>query len=152
MHLWVAGINHDTAAVSLRETVSLDASQIPEALDALSGGERKKPPTLRPATGRRCISLPAQRRRLARSPSVTWRAMRIQGRERVGSACYGYHGEKATRHLFAVASGLDSLVLGESQILGQVREAYRLAAESGAAGPVISQLFQHAVRTGKRVR
>lgn len=65
---------------------------------------------------------------------------------------YLHRDERAVSHLFRVASSLDSMVLGESQILGQVREAYRLARESRSAGRVLSRLFQQAVKVGKRAR
>ena len=61
-------------------------------------------------------------------------------------------GEATVRHLFRVASGLDSMVLGEAQILGQIREAHRRAAEAGTARAVTSRLFQSALECGKRVR
>lgn len=62
-----------------------------------------------------------------------------------------YEGE-AVSHLFGVASGIDSMVVGEPQILQQVRRAFRLAAEEGAVGPVLSALFRHAIRVGRRAR
>jgi glutamyl-tRNA reductase len=70
----------------------------------------------------------------------------------VRSTLFRRRGEGAAEHLFEVAGGLDSLVPGESQILGQVRDAYRLARAAGTAGPLLSRLFDQAVRTGKRVR
>ena len=60
--------------------------------------------------------------------------------------------EGAVGHLFRVAAGLESLVLGESQILGQVRDAYKLAADCKAVGPILHHVFQRALRVGKRVR
>lgn len=69
----------------------------------------------------------------------------------VGST-YLLTGAKAMNHLLRVAAGLDSLVLGESQILGQVAEAYQLAADLDTTGPILTTLFQSAVRTGKRAR
>jgi glutamyl-tRNA reductase len=62
------------------------------------------------------------------------------------------HGDETVRHLYRVASGLDSMVLGEAQILGQIRDAYRLAAEAGVARTVTNRLFQSALECGKRVR
>ncbi|MDQ4149157.1 MAG: glutamyl-tRNA reductase [Actinomycetota bacterium] len=62
------------------------------------------------------------------------------------------HGVEAVEHLFRVACGLDSLVLGEPQVLGQVRRALALAEETGAAGPVLSNIFGRAIRLGRRVR
>jgi len=65
---------------------------------------------------------------------------------------YTLEDEEAIRHLMRVASGLDSLVLGEPQILGQITEAYEAALSQGAVGTVLSTLFQAAIHTGKRVR
>jgi glutamyl-tRNA reductase len=67
---------------------------------------------------------------------------------------YLYHLEQdaAIRHLFRVAAGLDSLIIGESEILGQVRDAYGIASRNGAAGGVLAHVFHSAIRTGKRAR
>ena len=59
---------------------------------------------------------------------------------------------EAAAHLFAVAGGLESIVVGETQILGQVREAHRAALEVRASGPVLNRLFRHALQTGRRIR
>jgi glutamyl-tRNA reductase len=65
---------------------------------------------------------------------------------------YYHAGQTAVEHLFSVAAGLDSLVLGEPQILGQVTDAYMLAVEAKTIGPVLTALFRAAIRTGKRAR
>jgi glutamyl-tRNA reductase len=65
---------------------------------------------------------------------------------------YSFHDDAAVTHLFRVASGLDSAVLGEGEVLGQVRDAWEKARTEGAAGPVLSGLFRHAVEVGKRAR
>ena len=65
---------------------------------------------------------------------------------------YIFHDSAAVAHLFTVASGLDSAVLGESQILGQVRAAWEQSVEEGTIGPALNMLFRHAVEVGKRVR
>jgi glutamyl-tRNA reductase len=65
---------------------------------------------------------------------------------------YAHYEDDAAEHLFRVASGLDSMVLGEPQILAQVRAAFRRADAEGAAGPVLADLFRRAVRAGRRVR
>jgi len=65
---------------------------------------------------------------------------------------YEYHEDAAVRHLFKVAAGLDSAVLGEGEILGQLGAAWEAARADGAAGPVLSVLFRHAAEVGKRVR
>jgi glutamyl-tRNA reductase len=65
---------------------------------------------------------------------------------------YVHYDEAAVAHLFSVAGGLDSAVLGESEILGQVRTAWERAREEGAAGPTLNLLFRHAIEVGKRAR
>jgi glutamyl-tRNA reductase len=72
--------------------------------------------------------------------------------DHVNNGLYTYYDSDAARHLFNVASGTDSMVVGEPQILGQVREAFRVAAEEGAVRRVLHKLFQHALLVGKRAR
>ncbi len=72
--------------------------------------------------------------------------------EQVSEHLYDYFEETAASHLFEVASGLDSAVLGEGEVLSQVRHAWQRAWEEGAAGPTLSGLFRHAVEVGKRAR
>jgi glutamyl-tRNA reductase len=70
----------------------------------------------------------------------------------LGDALYELAGGEAVRHLFRVAASIDSMVLGEPQILGQVKDAYRAAVEAGACGSILTRLYQHAFATAKRVR
>src|SRR5918992_784172 len=72
--------------------------------------------------------------------------------EQLAEPLYSHYEDDASEHLFAVASGLDSMVLGEPQILAQVRAAFRRADAEGAAGPALADLFRRAVRAGRRVR
>ncbi|MBA2433228.1 MAG: glutamyl-tRNA reductase [Chthoniobacterales bacterium] len=68
------------------------------------------------------------------------------------TAFYRFEGEHCVQHLFRVASGLDSMVVGETEVLGQVKQAYENARQSGAAGPYLHRLFQRAFRVSKQVR
>ena len=72
--------------------------------------------------------------------------------EDFGEPLYSHYEDQAAQHLFSVAAGIDSMVLGEPQIFAQVRDAYRRAEAEGATGPVLSALFRGAVRAGRRVR
>jgi glutamyl-tRNA reductase len=72
--------------------------------------------------------------------------------EELSDHLYTFHDAAAVAHLFSVASGLDSAVLGETEILGQVRSAWEVAASERAAGPTLHLLFRHALEVGKRVR
>ena len=72
--------------------------------------------------------------------------------EDFGDHLYVHYDEAAVAHLFAVAAGLDSAVVGEAEILGQVRDAWERAQDEGAAGPQLNLLFRHALEVGKRAR
>jgi glutamyl-tRNA reductase len=72
--------------------------------------------------------------------------------EEFGGVLDSHYEEDAVSHLFSVAGGVDSMVVGEPQILAQVREAFRVSGEEGAAGPVLSALFRQAIRVGRRAR
>jgi len=74
------------------------------------------------------------------------------GRDLLERHSYWFADDEAVRHLYRVASSLDSMVVGEAQILGQVREAYRMATEELCAGPVLNRLFHTSLRVGKKVR
>jgi glutamyl-tRNA reductase len=72
--------------------------------------------------------------------------------DELGGSLYRHRDLDVVRHLYRVAAGLDSMLLGEAEILGQVREAYRIALDHGATGPVLNRMFQGALEVGKRVR
>src|SRR5690606_36132933 len=150
---WVVGVSHETADVSLREAASLDAALIPSALAELDAAGAEEA-VIVSTCNRTELYLVTGDGRDAREVAREFFARRAKaGRETaLLSALYAHEGEEAARHLFAVAAGLRSLVLGEDQILGQVKEAYSLAAACGAAGPILSHLFQRAIHVGKRVR
>jgi glutamyl-tRNA reductase len=85
-------------------------------------------------------------------PLAAWLVAESGGDAAVAECLYRIEGPDAVRHLFSVASGLDSLVLGEPQILGQLKDAYRAAQQSGTAGAMLNRLFQTTFAVAKRVR
>jgi len=147
MPLVVVGINHRTAPLEVREKVVFDPSHLPDALKALaSGGAREN-----------VIVSTCNRTELycvTESPAELGRW--LEAYHGVGydlkDSLYEHHDATAIEHAFAVASGLDSMVLGEPQILGQLKDAYRAAQAAGTVGPLLNRLFQATFSVAKRVR
>ncbi|MEC8952018.1 MAG: glutamyl-tRNA reductase [Acidobacteriota bacterium] len=151
--LFLLGINHDTAPVDLRERLNFSEGDLSETLVALS---------TRPGCGEavvlstcnrvelyvRCDDLDEARTELTRFLSD------FHGVDPAALAphLYGLASSEAALHLFRVAAGLDSLVVGEPQILGQVKEAYTTASEIGCTGSLLNKLFHCSFAAGKRVR
>jgi glutamyl-tRNA reductase len=154
MEIVLVGLNHRTAPVEVREQMSFTAEQTRRAADelrsrgilqetlVLSTCNRSEIYGVPPEASHECA--PGLSRFLSEFHSV--RADVLNG------ALYHHYDREAVRHLFQVSAGLDSMLLGEAEILGQVREAYRFAHEQGATGPVLNRLFQGALEVGKRVR
>ena len=152
MEFLTAGVNHTTADVALREQLSLSGSALERALQSL----RQLPGVTEAALLSTCNRTEIYCLVAADAPTVDlagWLAAehRMDG-SRLRPAFYQYRNEEALRHLMRVAGGLDSLVLGEPQILGQLREAYARAHEAGVLGNGLSRLFQQAFSVAKRVR
>jgi glutamyl-tRNA reductase len=145
MTLWVLGLNHQTAPVGLRERVAFDAAALPAALSSLRG----LPDVSEVAVLSTCNR--TELYAIAEDGQVlgTWLAAHAEGLE---SYLYRHSDADAVRHLFRVATGLDSMVLGEPQILGQVKEAWVAARESGALGSGLDRLFQQTFAVAKRAR
>ena len=154
-HLIALGLNHQTAPVSLRERVAFSEQALPATLAALRGLPGVEEVALLSTCNRTEIYA------LTGGDGdalVDWLATNPQdaGGPRTPLALHDYlyrHADAAAvRHLFRVATGLDSLVLGEPQILGQVKQAWAAARESGTLGNRLDRLFQHAFVTAKRAR
>ncbi len=154
----VIGINHRTAPVSIREKVVFADPELPSALDELGS----IPPvceSLIVSTCNRtelyCYTEPAAEQSLHDQTKalIDWLAQWHELETTDIHHCLYQHSETdAVRHAFAVASGLDSMMLGEAQILGQLKDAYRLAQQHGSTGPYLNRLFQAAFSAAKRVR
>jgi glutamyl-tRNA reductase len=150
MSLVVVGINHRTAPVDVRERVVFEPARIPDALQQL----RSLPAVHESVIVSTCnrTELYCVTDRAGPSELGDW-LQRYHGLGVSLHHCLYHHGEdKAVGHAFSVASGLDSMVLGEPQILGQLKDAYRVAQEAGTTGPVLNRLFQSAFSVAKRVR
>ena len=149
MALHVLGINHQTAPVSLRETVAFAPDALPRALASLRAQAGVQEAVLLSTCNRTEIYA-----RSDNGPDAL--AHWLAGQQRSGDELHAYlyrHDEaNAVRHLFRVATGLDSLVLGEPQILGQVKQAWSDARSAGSLGGPLDRAFQQAFATAKRAR
>jgi glutamyl-tRNA reductase len=145
MTLWVLGLNHQTAPVGLRERVAFDAVALPAALSSLRALPEVSEAAVLSTCNRTELYAIAENDR-ALSDWLTTHAEGLDG------YLYRHSDADAVRHLFRVATGLDSMVLGEPQILGQVKEAWVAARENGALGNGLDRLFQQTFAVAKRAR
>ncbi len=153
MRITVTGISHHTAPVELREKFAVSSADLPRALVHLMGWPQVAESVILSTCNR--VELYTVEDRLQpgqRGSASFFSAMFGVGESKYINHLYRFHDGPAIRHLFGVAGGLDSMVVGEPQILGQVKQAYHEAAACGAAGPLLSRLFQAALAAGKRVR
>src|ERR1700736_2589518 len=154
MEIVIVGLNHRTASLELRERVTFTAEQARRAADELrSRGLLEESLVLSTCNRSEVYGVPPEALHDSAPGLSSFLSEFHSVRPDVLSgALYHHYDQEAVRHLFRVSAGLDSMLLGESEILGQVREAYRFAHEQGATGPVLNRLFQTALEVGKRVR
>ena len=151
MSIVVVGVNHRSAPVAVRERLAMVADELPGALKALAS-----------YTSDGVILSTCNRTEIYAAASSPDEGFRDAGRflseyhrlppEEITPYVYRHAGEEAHRHLFEVASGLDSMILGETEILGQVGSALASASEVAELDHTMSRLFHHALRTGRRAR
>ena len=150
MLLFALGINHRTAPVHIREKVNFDPARLGDALRELQS---------LPAVDEGLIVSTCNRTELycagdeaglsqVRDWLTRYQALDAAAQE----SLYTLDATETVQHTFQVACGLDSMVLGEPQILGQMKDAYRAAHAAGTVGPVLNRLFQHAFAVAKQVR
>ncbi len=152
--LILLGSNHRSAPVAVRERMSFPLQQLPEAhrellrLQGITEGlilsTCNRVEILARAENGAKTGSASLKRFLAEQHSMTL--------EEIERYTYRLLGDDAIKHLFSVASGLDSMIMGEPQILGQVKQAYHLAKEYKTLGPVLDRLMQHCLSTAKKVR
>ncbi|MBW1988983.1 MAG: glutamyl-tRNA reductase [Deltaproteobacteria bacterium] len=153
MDLILVGLNHKTAPVRLRESLAFDRGQAAAAVAELVRTEPLAEALLL-STCNRVEVVAATEQPRAGFTAVKNYLARSRGLalSEFEHALYVRQGDEAVRHLFRVAASLDSMVLGEPQILGQIKDAYRLAVNAKASGVILNRLFHRAFSVAKRVR
>ena len=153
MHIAVVGLSHRTAPVEIRERLSIPEQTMETSLQSLKGNEQVLEASILSTCNRLEIYT------LVRHPDLGVSAVSdfLSGHSGLETGeltphLFSYHHEGAVDHLMRVAAGLDSLVLGEGQILSQVKKMMRLGQEHKSLGPILNRLLTQAVTTGKRVR
>ncbi|MFM7332198.1 MAG: glutamyl-tRNA reductase [Brachymonas sp.] len=152
MTVWALGINHTTAPLDLRGRFAFALDQITPALSSLRSSLHAQPELTLVST--------CNRTEIYGSGDATQTAQVLQWLASSGGVssaslqnhAYTLQGDAAARHAFRVAAGLDSMVLGETQILGQLKEAVSAAENAGALGSTLHQMFQRSFATAKEVR
>ena len=151
MSLLAIGINHNTASVELREKVAFGPEKLPQALQQLTKNQLVNGSVIVSTCNRTevyCDVKPS-----GKSKVIDWLSQFHQvGPEELKPSLYVHEEQAAIRHLMRVACGLDSLVLGEPQILGQVKQAFADSRNEKAVNAVMEKLFQKTFSVAKRVR
>jgi glutamyl-tRNA reductase len=151
MSLLVVGLSHRTAPTSLLEAAAIPADDLPKLLDDLLAGEQVTEGVVLSTCNR--IEVYAEvatfHGGVTEVSDLLSRACGV-ALDELTSHLYVHHEARAVQHLFSVACGLDSMLVGEAQILGQVRASYRIAETAGSLGRGLGDLFRAALRVGKR--
>jgi glutamyl-tRNA reductase len=146
MHITLVGIGHKTAPVAVRERFAFGPDELPDALPRFGGAA-----VLLSTCNRTEVYLTGHHAITAGRVITVLRELK-GGADAPQDAFYHLTGLDAARHLFRVAAGIESMVLGESEILGQVRNAFAAATAANTHNAVLSQLFHSAIRVGRRAR
>ena len=152
----VIGVNHDSAPVDVRERVAFAPEVVPEAISDLISSTQLEEGVILSTCNRTEIYgwFSQEDQAVAAGDDVVQWLAKFHGlsSEDLGTCTYRSHGLPALTHLVRVAAGLNSMVLGEPQILGQIKSAFAVSQESGGIGDSLSKLFPEAFRLAKRVR
>ena len=155
MSIVLVGVNHKTAPIEVRELLAFDEERCAEDLRALVDGEVLREGLIVSTCNRvEVLTATASGQFQQGFERITDFLSRTSSvaREAFAPHLYQHVDDQAVRHLFRVTASLDSMVVGEPQVLGQVRRAYSLALEAGTAGRVLNRLVTNAFRVAKRVR
>ncbi len=152
MHISVVGVNHRNAPVELREKLAIESAALASALDGLRSALHSSEEVIVSTCNRVELYLVTESAGNVLEPVAAFLATnRRRPLEEVRPVLYCYTGEQAVRHLFEVTSSLDSMVLGETQIIAQVKQAYFVSKDAGHTGRIFNPLFQRALGAAKRI-
>jgi glutamyl-tRNA reductase len=151
--LLVLGLSHKTAPLELRERLALTEGRAASVMGELTGTDGVTEATIVSTCNRTELYLVVTDTVNAESLALSTlsREAEIRPTELLGHL-YSLSGRDAARHLFQVAAGLDSMIIGEAEIQGQVKRAYELSLVEGASGPILNRLFRGAIAAGGRAR
>ncbi len=153
MSLLTIGVNHTSAPLELRERVAIPDSALPSALSALMQTPTIDEAAIVSTCNRTELYCSVDSFEAGKIATVKWLSdfhnIDIDHNQ---SYLYNHNDQETAKHMFRVASGLDSMVLGEPQILGQLKQAYQHAVGAGTLGKQLNQLFQHSFNVAKKVR
>ncbi len=152
MGLVAVGLSHKTAPVEIRERLTIPAHQLAEAHNRLAATKELQETVVLSTCNRLEVYARPQSDRPRALEVVRKFFLELYGDAGVGAALYQFEAKSAVEHLFRVSSGLDSMVIGETEILGQVKSAYLFSQSHGATGKITNVLFQRALYVGKQVR
>jgi glutamyl-tRNA reductase len=150
MPLHILGLNHNTAPVEIREQVVFTGVEVDQALAAVMQLEGVAEAVVLSTCNR--TEFYVETTESGQNMLKAWLSDDQTLNEEACAALFTLNKEEAIRHLFRVACGLDSMVLGEPQILGQLKDAYRAAEEHGTVGSQLNRLFHHTFSVAKKVR
>ncbi|MEO7556454.1 MAG: glutamyl-tRNA reductase [Acidimicrobiales bacterium] len=153
MSVVVIGLNHRTAPLDLLERTTIDDTRLPKVLHDLVSRTHLSEAVVLSTCNRTEVYAVAERFHPGyQDVRDFFTELAYLPPEEIADHLYVHHDEAAITHLFAVAAGLDSAVLGESEILGQVRDAWEHARTEAVTGATLNLLFRHALEVGKRAR
>ena len=153
MSVVVIGLNHRTVPLDLLERMTVNEASLPKALADLVGRDHVSEAVVLSTCNRTEVYASVERFHAAYADIREFLSgLAFLPPEAFGDHLYAHYDEAAAQHLFTVAAGLDSAVLGESEILGQVRNAWERARDEQATGPTLNMLFRSALAAGKRAR
>ena len=150
--VFVVGANHRSSTALLRDRLFVEEAMMPRVFDRLRSAGVEQAVVLSTCDRTEVQGVHDAADRAAQRVRDDFAAMANMGRDEIADQSYTLIDDAALRHIFAVASSLDSQVIGEPQVLGQVRASHRLAADCGMVGPELDAVLQAAYGVAKRVR